>query len=358
MNDRTRKRIVSCLLSWYEQNARSLPWRGISDPYAIWVSEVMLQQTRIETVIPYYRRWLATFPTLQSLAHATEDAVLHTWEGLGYYSRARNFQAAARQVLDCHGGRLPDTVEELKKLPGVGRYTAGALASLIHAKDEPALDANARRVLARLIDLSMPASSPQGEEILWQAAKQLIPAGRAGDFNQALMDLGSLVCTPRNPDCPKCPLQPFCRARSLGVQDQRPVGTNKKKIPHITVAAAVIFSDQGVLVARRPPNGLLGGMWEFPGGKKEEGETLEQALRREIMEELGTDIHVGRELGKFNHAYTHFRVTLHAFLCEQAGPQPQALQASELRWVRPDELAGLPMGKIDRQISHLIVKLT
>jgi A/G-specific adenine glycosylase len=354
LNPSTRKRIASCLLSWYSKNARSLPWRGVGDQYAIWVSEVMLQQTRIETVIPYYTRWMTIFPTLHDLAYSSGESVLQAWEGLGYYSRARNFQAAARQVLECHGGRLPDSIKELEKLPGVGRYTAGALASLVYGKDEPALDGNIRRVLARLIDLSIPARSPEGEEILWGVARELIPPGKAGDLNQALMDLGAMVCTPRNPDCSNCPLGSFCQARSLGMQEQRPVKTKKAPIPHITVAAAVIFRDQAVLVARRPANGLLGGLWEFPGGKKEEFETLEQALRREIHEELGTIVNVGRELGVFRHAYTHFRVTLHAFLCEQSGPEPQAIQASELRWVYPDRLADLPMGKIDRQISLLI----
>ena len=218
------------MLTWYDKNARSLPWRGTDDPYAIWVSEVMLQQTRVETVIPYYKRWMELFPTMQDLANAPEESVLKAWEGLGYYSRARNFQAAARQVLENHGGRLPDSIKDLEKLPGVGRYTAGALASLVYGKDEPALDGNIRRVLARLIDLSIPARSPQGEEILWDVARELVPTGKAGDFNQALMDLGATVCTPRNPDCSKCPLQPFCRARSLGIQEERPVKTNRS--PH------------------------------------------------------------------------------------------------------------------------------
>jgi A/G-specific adenine glycosylase len=344
--------ISARLLEWYERSARELPWRGKQDPYVIWVSEIMLQQTRVETVIPYFERWLERFPSLQSLAEAPEQDVLRLWEGLGYYSRARNLHRAAQTVAAQFGGQVPSSRAELEKLPGVGKYTAGAIASIAFNLDEPALDGNIRRVLARIFNVSIPARSPAGEKRLWALAGEHLPPGKAGDYNQALMDLGSAICTPQNPTCLLCPLAEFCQARALGVQDLLPVLPQKAPTPHITVSAAVIQRDGKVLIAHRPRGGLLGGMWEFPGGKREEGESLPDCLQREIKEELDAEVEVGRELGVFQHAYTHFRVTLHAFYCTLNGHEPQPIQTDEIRWVALTELAQFPMGKIDRQIAR------
>ncbi len=344
--------ISARLLDWYDRSARELPWRGLQNPYAVWVSEIMLQQTRVETVIPYFARWLERFPTLADLAAASEQEVLRLWEGLGYYSRARNLQRAARVVVSEYGGQLPANRASLEKLPGIGRYTAGAIASIAFGLDEPALDGNIRRVLARLFDVALPARSPAGEKRLWELARETLPAGRAGDYNQALMDLGSAICTPQNPVCLLCPLMELCQARALGVQEQRPVLPEKAPVPHITVSAAVIQRDGQVLISRRPQDGLLGGMWEFPGGKLEPGETLAACLRREIREELDAAVEVGPELGVFQHAYTHFRVTLHAFYCTLDGTEPTPLQSEEIRWVSASQLGQYPMGKIDRQIAR------
>ena len=341
------------LLAWYAQNARQLPWRNHPDPYAVWVSEIMLQQTRVETVIPYFERWMQLFPGVAELAAAPEQAVLRAWEGLGYYSRARNLQRAARQVMTDHGGRLPADRAALEKLPGIGRYTAGAIASMAFGLDAPALDGNIRRVLARLFAVRLPARSPQGERALWALAEANLPPGRAGDFNQALMDLGSGVCTPRAPQCLLCPLRELCQATAQGIQEELPVLAARAEVPHYLVTAAVIQREGRVLIARRPAEGLLGGLWEFPGGKVEPGESLPQGLTREIKEELDAEIEVGEALGVYRHAYTHFKVTLHAFFCRlHNGTQPRALEASELRWVTPPELAEFPMGKIDRMISR------
>jgi A/G-specific adenine glycosylase len=344
--------ISARLLEWYTQSARTLPWRGRQDPYLIWVSEIMLQQTRVETVIPYFERWLERFPTLPDLASAPEQDVLRLWEGLGYYSRARNLHHAARLIMTQYGGQFPASRAELEKLPGVGKYTAGAVASIAFGMDEAALDGNIRRVLARLFDVSIPARSPTGEKRLWELAREHLPPGKAGDYNQALMDLGSAICTPQNPTCLLCPLVEFCQACALGVQEQRPVLPEKTPIPHITVSAAVIQRSGQVLIAQRPRNGLLGGMWEFPGGKLEQGESLPDCLRREIKEELDTEVVVGQELGVFQHAYTHFRVTLHAFFCSLDGREPRPVQTAEIRWVALSELTHFPMGKIDRQIAR------
>ncbi len=349
------KTFVKPLLTWFNKNARPMPWRGIEDPYAIWISEIMLQQTRVETVIPYYQNWMMRFPTIKALAKASEQEVLSLWEGLGYYSRARNLHRAARQVMVEHSGNLPRNPKLLRRLPGVGDYTAAAIASLAFDLDVAALDGNIRRVLARLFDVTVVADSPAGKKKLQSLADEHLPKGRAGDYNQALMDLGATICLPRNPDCGNCPVAKFCRAFANGTQEKRPVMKPKPEIPHVTVTAAVIQRGDEVLLAQRPSKGLLGGMWEFPGGKQESGESLSACLEREIREELGVGIEVGAEMGVFKHAYTHFRVTLHAFSCLLDGDVPRAIEVQDVRWVKLGELEQYPMGKIDRQIAKILI---
>lgn len=342
---------TSSLLPWYAARKRPLPWRETADPYAIWVSEIMLQQTRVDTVLPYYARWMVRFPTIAALAAADQQEVLNAWEGLGYYSRARNLHKAAQLLVREHHGQLPDTAPALRKIPGIGPYTAGAIASLAFGLDEPLVDGNVRRVLARLFNLTEPADTPAGTRRLWALAAAHLPPGRAADYNQALMELGALLCTPRNPACDECPVQTLCEAKRLGVQEQRPILKPKMPIPHYTVAAAVIRRNAHILLAQRPQDGLLGGLWEFPGGKLEPGEDLPTCLKREICEELDADIEVGEPFGIYTHAFTHFRVTLHAFLCTLAGDEPRPLEVAALAWVLPAELQNYPMGKIDRQIA-------
>ncbi len=348
--------VAQALLSWYAENARDLPWRRQRDPYAVWVSEVMLQQTRAETVVPYYLRWMDRFPTMEDLAEASRDEVLGMWEGLGYYRRAHNLHQAAQILVDEHDGELPDKVDELRDLPGIGPYTAAAIAAIAFNRDVIAIDGNLRRVLSRLIDLTIDPRSPGGDRRLRSWALRECPSGQSSIFNQALMDLGATVCIPRTPNCDACPLVRFCLAFRRGVQDTRPVRSPRKQIPHITVTAAVLRDRGRVLIARRPEGVLLGGLWEFPGGRLEPQETLEACLRREIGEELGIEIEVGAKLGAFDHAYTHFRVTVHAFECMQIGGEPQALEHTEIRWVSPERLGEYPMGKIDRAIADTILR--
>jgi A/G-specific adenine glycosylase len=339
------------LLEWYAKSHRQMPWRGNPDPYAVWISEAMLQQTRVETVIPYFQRWLERFPTIDSLADSTEQEVLSAWEGLGYYSRARNLRKAAQIIRGQYGGDLPQSVAELTRLPGIGPYTAAAIASISFGKDEAVLDGNVKRVLARVFNLEFPANSPSGEKEFWRFARELLPAGSAGEYNQAIMDLGATICIPKSPKCSACPISLICESNRLKIQDQRPVMLEKAPIPHYLVSAAVIVENGKVLISRRPSKGLLGGMWEFPGGKVEKEESFQQALEREILEELGCTVSVGKELGIYKHAYTHFRVTLHAFECTITRGRPQALDASEIRWVEIPKFIDFPMGKIDRLIS-------
>lgn len=341
--------LSSRLLDWYRLNARSMPWRGHPDPYAVWVSEIMLQQTRVETVIPYFEMWMERFPTVKALADATEQDVLNEWEGLGYYSRARNLHKAAKIVAEKFNGELPRDLDDLRSLPGIGRYTVGAIASIAFGMDEPTLDGNLRRVFARLFDVSEPADSPKGEKLLWDLAAEHLPKGQAGDFNQALMDLGATICLPKKPRCLLCPLMDMCAARIAGTQEQRPVLKPKKETPHVVHAAGVIVKQFGdvphVLLAQRPVDGLLGGMWEFPNGKVE-GEPawgLAQALRTGY----GLKILRKEALGIVRHAYTHFKITVHVFRAETA----HVPQHRNLQWVPIAELENYPMGKVDRQIA-------
>ena len=340
------------LLAWYELNQRDLPWRRSGDPYAIWVSEIMLQQTRVETVIPYYERWMARFPNVRVLARASQQEVLKFWEGLGYYSRARNLHASAQIIVEEYEAQLPPDPEQLKELPGIGEYTAAAIASMAFGLDAPALDGNIRRVYARIFDVSEPLGSPEARRRFRVLARSHLPSGKAGDYNQALMDLGAMICTPRSPNCSACPVNESCQARELEIQELRPVRKVRAEIPHHIVTAAVIRQDNQVLISQRPQNGLLGGLWEFPGGKLESGEHLKAALQREILEELGINIHIEAAIGVFRHAYTHFRVTLHAFSCSVANGTPRALEVDEIRWVQIDQLEEYPMGKIDRDIAR------
>ena len=346
------------LLSWYQQNARQLPWRGHPDPYAVWVSEIMLQQTRVETVIPYFQRWLQRFPTVADLAAAHQQEVLNLWEGLGYYSRARNLHLAAQLIVENHNSLIPHTRDGLRKLPGIGPYTAAAIASIAFGQDEPALDGNIRRVLSRVFNITDPLQSPAGENKLITLARENLPLGQGGDYNQAIMDLGATLCTPKKPNCPACPFASLCQAKALAVQGERPVPRPRPGIPHHTVAAAIIQSAGKIMIAQRPQKGLLGGMWEFPGGKREPGEDLPTCLRREIREELEVEIQVGAPFGVYQHAYTHFKVTLHAFLCALNGDRPQLKEHTDLRWVEPGELGDFPMGKIDRQIANQLATTT
>ena len=346
--------LAAPLLAWYDQNARHLPWRSDITPYRVWVSEIMLQQTQVETVIPYFERFTRRFPNLESLAVASQEDVLQTWEGLGYYSRARNLHQCARLLCQAYGCQLPADLDALRALPGIGRYTAGAIASIAFNLPTPALDANIRRVFSRLLELREPLGSAAVEKQLWEAAENSLSRERPGDHNQALMELGALVCKPKAPDCSCCPLRGGCLAYARGSQSELPVRKAKLAVPHYTVSAAVIQEGGLVLIAQRPQGGMLGGLWEFPGGKLEDTDPdLPACLRREIREELGVEIRVGEALGMYKHAYTHFRITLHAFACALL-PGQSVQEAEGVRWVKPKELTGFAMGKVDRLIAQTL----
>ena len=359
-------RLCSKLLAWYHANQRTLPWRGPAQrsAYAVWVSEIMLQQTRVEAVIPYFEKWMRLFPTVQALAKASEQDVLNAWEGLGYYSRARNLHKAAKIVTDQYKGEIPRDLEALRELPGIGRYTLGAIASIAFGMDVSALDGNIKRVYARIFDIEEPVDSPAGEKMLWELADKNLPQGHAGDYNQALMDLGATICIPKNPRCVICPVMRFCKALQSGTQNQRPVKTPKKAVPHYVHAAAVIVLRiasppyRSVLLAQRPSKGLLGGMWEFPNGRVDGDpaaalpKTLKAGYRLSLRIKRDKTAQKKEALGIVEHGYTHFSVTVHVFRCELISMPRE----TNLEWVSLNKLDDYPMGKIDRQIAKMIIK--
>lgn len=346
--------IQTGLLDWFAASARDLPWRRTKDPYAIWISEIMLQQTRVQAVVPYYERFLTRFPTVQKLARARLDTVLKLWEGLGYYSRARNLHAAARQIVAVFDGRLPSTREELMTLPGIGRYTAGAIASIAFGRREPLVDGNVTRVLCRVFRVKGSPKNAVIHERLWSLAEELVPQEHAGQFNQALMELGAAICLPRNPRCDECPVNRFCEARLHNEQNLLPTRVPKKPLPCYTVAVGVIYRAGRILIDKRKPEGLLGGLWEFPGGKKQRGESLEAALQREVREELAITVQVGRQLAVVDHAYSHFRVHIHAFECTYVSGEPRCLACDDLKWVRPGDLARYAFPAANKKIIEIL----
>ncbi|MDL5052105.1 A/G-specific adenine glycosylase [Oscillatoria laete-virens NRMC-F 0139] len=347
------KSLQTTLLNWYHQQGRDLPWRNTRDPYAIWVSEIMLQQTQVKTVIPYYERWLQAFPTVSDLAQAELDRVLKVWQGLGYYARARNLHKAAQEITRNFNGIFPSNVEQVLALPGIGRTTAGGILSAAFNQPLPILDGNVKRVLARLIALEVPPA--KALNLLWQLSETLLEPEHPRDFNQALMDLGATVCTPKNPECDRCPWTFQCQAYHLGQQSNFPMRETSTPIPHKFIGVAVIWNEaQQILIDKRHPEGLLGGLWEFPGGKVEAGETLAECIKREIQEELGIEIAVGDHLITIEHAYTHFRVTLNVYHCQHINGIPQPIECEEIRWVTLEEIESYPFPKANIQIIEAL----
>lgn len=341
------RRVARALVAWFEEEGRDLPWRKSLHPYRVWVSEIMLQQTRVETAEPYYRRWMERFPTLDDLAEASRDEVLKAWEGLGYYARARRIHDGARMVRERLGGEIPSTAQALRELPGVGEYTAGAVASIAFGEVTPAIDGNARRVLARLYDIADP-----GLAELRALAGELIDRDRPGDFNQAVMELGATICTPRTPTCGACPLRSVCRARAAGTQLDRPVTKSRGKTPLREFGVAVVLDPESrLLLRRRPGEGLLGGLWEFPNLSIRPGESSAQAARRAASEagaqnlETSTSTASGT-LRPVRQTFSHFRAIYRPHTFDEV----QASLPQGCRWIEPPEASTLAMPVAQRKI--------
>jgi A/G-specific adenine glycosylase len=344
-----KKEIQARLLQWFRKNKRDLPWRKTSDPYAIWVSEIMLQQTQVATVIPYYQEFLKTFPTLRHLAKANLSKVLKVWEGLGYYSRARNLQRASQIVSNHFHGKIPDTLEGLLSLPGIGRSTAGAILSFAFNKEAPILDGNAKRVLSRLFVVSSNPVRANTEVLLWEISESLIPKGCSNPFNQALMDLGSMVCTPKDPECDRCPLHPLCKGRASGKPDRYPAKTLKRTIPQVESVSAVIRKNGKVLLNQRPPKGLLGGLWEFPNWRVNGNKKLMHRLVDLVKSEIGLRVKLKGPLGPFRQTFSHFKLTLRVFDCRHLNGKGKG------KWIPVQKLQLLAMSRIHRKIADTIL---
>jgi len=352
-----KKAIRTKLLPWFAENKRSMPWRSNRTPYRVWISELMLQQTRVDQATPYFRRFMKRFPSLAALAEASQEDVLKMWEGLGYYSRARNLHKAALLITHQVHGRFPSSYDDIIRLPGVGGYTAAAIGSLAFNLDLAVLDGNVIRVLSRLYAYTKDTRSSAARAELQQMAETLLVKGDAGNYNEAMMELGATVCLPLNPKCDACPLEPACLAARSGRPTDFPVKAPRKKVPHIVVGAAVVRNRKGeVLIAQRRDQDMLGGLWEFPGGKQETGETIQQCIARELKEELGINVEVEDFLTTVYHAYSHFTMDMHTYFGRIKSGRPRPLHCQDYRWVRVSDLRRFPYSKADLRIIDELEK--
>jgi A/G-specific adenine glycosylase len=344
------------LLAWYRKVGRDVSWRNRVDPYSVWVAETLLQQTRVDQATPYYDRFIARFPTVDALAAASVDDVLRAWEGLGYYARARNLRRAAQIVVEQYDGVIPNTLERLCALPGVGPYTASAILAIAFGQPAAAVDGNVTRVVSRVFSIGLRADTAAARRLVHDLATRLISPDQPGLFTHAIMELGAMVCRPRTPHCELCPLRPVCSAAASGTPEAFPVRAPGRPTPHYDVAVAIIEDGSGhVLIQRRPEDGLLGGLWEFPGGKRVAGETLWDACRREMREELQVAVTILAHLDAIDHAYSHFRVTLHPFLCRITGGIPTPPEGVVVRWVPEESLTEYPFPRANRRLIDALV---
>jgi A/G-specific adenine glycosylase len=341
------------LLDWYVGVRRALPWRATRDPYYIWVSEIMLQQTQVATVIGFYERWIKRFPSVEALALAEEHDVLRAWEGLGYYSRARNLQRAARQIVALHGGRLPHQLEELRRLPGIGPYSAGAIASIAFGSDEPAVDGNIIRVLTRLFSLAGDPKRAPLQGRIWALARALIPRGRAGDFNQALMELGATCCTPRAPRCSACPVARHCKALSQDRVLDFPETAPRRALTEERRVAAVVRRRGRVLVARAPSTAARwAGMWQFPDVELGSEADPVVSLQAGVEQTTGIIVDVGPKMGQLRHHVTRFRIDIDVYGCRARAGRARAIAYGAVSWCAPEQLPALPMPAAHRKIAQ------
>ena len=345
---------VKSLLDWFQSEQRAMPWRSNPKPYYVWVSEIMLQQTQVATVIPYFERFIKSFPTVYDLAKADEQRVLKAWEGLGYYSRARNLHKGAKLVVSEYNGQLPQTYEGLQAIPGIGPYCAAAISSIAFELSVPVVDGNVLRVFARFWGIFDDIRQAKLREVFFQKLSPYIQTAKPSDFNQAIMELGALVCKPKAPNCNSCPLSLSCFAFLENKIDDLPFKSKAKPVPHYNIAVAIIVKNGQFLIGRRHEKQMLGGLWEFPGGKQKENETLEETAIREVKEETNLSVSIQHQFSAIKHAYTHFKITLTAFLCSYESGKEEAKSATELKWVTLKQLDNYPFPKANSKIIEYL----
>lgn len=356
LNSNNMKKLQRNILAWFAENARDLPWRTTYAPYHVWISEIMLQQTQMDRVVKYFDRWISRFPNIESVASAGEEEVLKLWEGLGYYTRVRNILRTARIIAAEYDGEMPAAYDKLLLLPGIGKYTAGAILSIAFNKEIPIVDANIERIFARLFNLDKPVKEKDMQTFIWHKARELLPHGRAREFNQALMELGALICIPRNPRCRICPIKNACKAFKLVLVPERPVLPSPPRTIFIEMATGILKQDGRILIQKRKSGGVWANLWEFPGGRLEPGETPEMALVREYLEETELAVTSLEKIITVQHSYMNYRVTLHCYFCSLANPnsEPVLHGAQEYRWVIPEDLLHFAFPSGHRKfIEHL-----
>ncbi len=356
IDSRTRQKLRRALLAWYDRHQRQLPWRATPghtpNPYHVLVSEAMLQQTQVATVIDYFHRFIDQFPTPQALAQADPQRVLTLWQGLGYYRRARNLHAAAKQIVQHHGGQVPDTVDDLQALPGVGRYTAGAVASIAFGKPTPVLDGNVARVLARWLAIQQPIDHPKVRTGLWSLAKQLVPPKRPGDFNQALMELGALVCQPRTPQCTPCPVSNLCQANQQNLAHRLPITTPRTPPRRVTHHVVAIKRGNQYLFHQRPDTGLWSRMWQMPTAQDLPAVADPKKIQQWIANTTGLLVWRPDTSGEFVHLTTHRTIRFRLWTTQtQAG----RLRRGYGQWRRLNRIEDLPMPNPQRRAIQMIL---
>jgi len=347
------KMICTILLNWFVKNQRDLPWRKTYEPYYVWISEVMLQQTQMDRGVEYFKRWMLVFPDIESLAGASEQSVLKAWEGLGYYSRARNIIKSATLLVEKYNGQLPEDYDQLLDLPGVGPYTAGAIMSIAFDQPYPVIDANVERLFARIGDIDKPMKDKAVYKSLQNILETVVKIEGLSprDFNQGLMEFGALVCTPKNPECTSCPLQDHCRAWKTGTVLERPVKKKKQQTTEIIMSCAIIENEGKFFIQQREDDDVWGGLWEFPGGRLKNGESAAEAAKRELYEETEMRIVDLVPFETVTHFYTQYRVTLHSFNCTIDGELiPKLYAAQQYKWVSLDGLSKYAFPSGHRQL--------
>lgn len=324
------------LLNWYNQTNRNMPWRDTSDPYKIWISEVMLQQTKVETVIPYYTNWIDTYPTIYDVHNEKIDKLLKIWEGLGYYSRVKNFKESCDIICKQYNGKIPQNYNEFIKLKGVGPYIASAVLSIAFNKPLVSIDGNVNRVASRY--LSIDTSIRKSHIYISDYLSEKIIFFSSGDFNQAIMDLGRYVCKPKSPECIRCPLKSDCKSYIDGTTELYPIKLKTAKIPHYSIGVGIIFKHEKLLITQRAYKAMLGGLWEFPGGKKNKRESIKECVVREIKEETNIDIDIVKKINNVKQVYSHFAVTIHPYLCRYISGDIKLDGPINYKWINKHKL--------------------